>query len=59
VAWRTYAGATSGTLSAGATTDWADFETAVTVSSAGPYFQMAALDAASHELGRSDVVKAA
>jgi len=32
---------------------------AVTVSSAGPYFQMAALDAASHELGRSDVVKAA
>jgi hypothetical protein len=58
VAWRVFAGAMSSALSAAATADWADFETALTVNSAGPYFQVAALDGAGHELGRSDTVKA-
>ena len=58
VAWRVFAGATSSALSAAATADWADFETALTVNSAGPYFQVAALDSAGRELGRSDLVKA-
>ncbi len=58
VAWRVFAGATSSALSATATADWADFETAVTVNSAGPYFQVAALDSAGRALGRSEVVKA-
>jgi hypothetical protein len=57
VAWRVFAGATSSALSAAATADWADFETALTVNSAGPYFQAAALDRAGRQLGRSDVVK--
>jgi hypothetical protein len=58
VAWRVFAGATSSALSVVATADWADFETALTVNSAGPYFQVAALDSGGHELGRSDTVKA-
>ena len=58
VAWRAFAGAKSSTLLAAATADWADFETAVTVNNAGPYFQVAALDSAGCELGRSDTVKA-
>ena len=58
VAWRVFAGATSSALSAAATADWADFETALTVNSAGPYFQVAALDSAGRQLGRSDMVKA-
>jgi len=58
VAWRVFAGATSSALSAAATADWADFETAVTVNNAGPYFQVAALDKAGRELGSSDMVKA-
>jgi hypothetical protein len=57
-AWRVFAGATSSALSAAATAEWADFETALTVNSAGPYFQVAALDTAGGELGRSDTVKA-
>ncbi|HTV10462.1 MAG TPA: arylsulfotransferase family protein [Acidimicrobiales bacterium] len=58
LAWRVFAGPTSSALSASATADWADFETAVTVNSAGPYFQVAALDSAGGELARSDVVRA-
>jgi hypothetical protein len=58
VAWRVFAGATSSALSVEATADWADFETALTVHSAGPYFQVAAVDSAGRELGRSDTVKA-
>jgi hypothetical protein len=57
VAWRAFAGATSGALSAAATADWAEFETALTVKRAGPYFQVAALDSSGRELGRSDTVK--
>jgi hypothetical protein len=57
VAWRAFAGATPGALSAAGTADWADFETALTVNSAGPYFQVAALDTAGRELGRSNTVK--
>ncbi len=58
VAWRVFAGPTSNALSAAATADWADFETAVTVRSSGPYFQVAALDNAGRELARSGTVKA-
>ncbi len=58
VAWRVFAGALSSSLLATATADWADFETAVALNSPGPYFQVAALDGAGHELGRSEVVKA-
>ncbi|HTW07438.1 MAG TPA: arylsulfotransferase family protein [Acidimicrobiales bacterium] len=58
VAWRAFAGATSSALSAATTTDWADFETAMSVNNAGPYFQVAALDSAGSELGRSEVVRA-
>jgi len=57
VAWRAFAGATSSSLSAAGTAEWAEFETALTVESAGPYFQVAALDSAGRELGRSDTVK--
>ncbi len=57
-AWRVFAGASSSGLSAAATADWADFETAVAVPSPGPYFQVAALDTAGRELARSDVVQA-
>jgi hypothetical protein len=57
VAWRVFAGATSSALSATATADWAEFETALTVNSAGPYFQVAALDNAGRELGRSETVQ--
>jgi hypothetical protein len=58
VAWRVFAGTTSSALLAAATADWANFETAVAVSSAGPSFQVAALDGAGREIGRSEVVKA-
>jgi len=58
VAWRVFAGATSSALSAAATADWAEFETALTVDNAGPYFQVAALDSTGRELGRSDTVQA-
>jgi hypothetical protein len=57
VAWRAFAGATSSSLSAAGTADWAEFETALTVDSAGPYFQVAALDSAGRELARSGTVK--
>lgn len=57
VAWRVFSGAKSIALSPTATADWSDFETAVATHTAGPYFQVAALDSAGHELGRSSVVK--
>ena len=44
MAWRVFAGTTSTSLSPDATADWAEFETAMTTHSAGPYFQVAALD---------------
>ncbi|HTW10264.1 MAG TPA: arylsulfotransferase family protein [Acidimicrobiales bacterium] len=58
MAWRVFAGTASTSLSSDVTADWAEFETAVTTHSAGPYFQVAALDSGGRELGRSDVVKA-
>lgn len=56
VAWRVLAGPKPGELSSSTTTEWADFETAVPVNNAGPYFQVVALDGAGRELGSSDLV---
>ena len=56
-AWRVLAGAHESHLAAQATQGWADFETAVSVNSDGPYFQVVALDGAGRELGSSEMVK--
>ena len=56
-AWRVLAGAHESHLVAQATQGWADLETAVSVNSDGPYFQVVALDGAGRELGSSEMVK--
>ena len=56
-AWRVLAGADEGHLGTQATQSWTEFETAVTVNSYGPYFQVVALDGAGRELGSSETVR--
>jgi hypothetical protein len=58
VAWRVLAGKHQSQLAAVADAEWSDFETAVSVDSRGPYFQVVALDRGGHEIGRSAVVTA-
>ncbi len=57
-AWRVLAGTREDQLTGVATAEWAGFETAVAISSTGPYFQVVALDSAGREIGHSEVVKA-
>ena len=45
-------------LSLLAAADWADFETAISVSSAGPYFQVLAMDSEGRQIDSSEVVAA-
>jgi Arylsulfotransferase (ASST) len=58
VAWRVLAGKRQSPLAAVAYAEWTDFETAVSVDSRGPYFQVVALDRSGQEIGRSVVVTA-
>lgn len=57
--WRVLAGPSRQALVPVATAQWSDFETAVTVSSGGPYFQVVALDGSGAEIGSSEIVTAA
>ncbi len=51
--WRVYAGASRSALSYVAQMPFSGFETAISTSSAGPYFSVQALDAQGHVLGTS------
>lgn len=55
--WQVYAGSKSSKLSLVAVANKSGFETSIPVSSAGPYFQVRALDANGNVLGKSQVVK--
>ncbi len=54
--WTVHAGNSISSMSQVGSVPRADFETAVQVSSTGPYFRVQALDSAGHLLGRSQIV---
>ncbi len=56
-AWEVLGGP-AGQLAPLASADWADFETAISVNSTGPYFQVLALDRAGSKIGSSEVLAA-
>jgi Arylsulfotransferase (ASST) len=56
-AWQVLGGART-SLSPLAVADWANFETAISVNSTGPYFQVVAIDSEGRPVGRSEVVAA-
>jgi Arylsulfotransferase (ASST) len=56
-AWQVLGGP-AGRLTPLALADWADFETAISVNSTGPHFQVIALDRAGNKLGSSEVLAA-
>ena len=51
-------GGPAGQLKSLALADWADFETAITVNSSGPHFQVIAMDRTGNKIGSSEVVAA-
>jgi hypothetical protein len=57
--WAVSAGATPGVMTSVASTGKSGFETAIRVDNAGPYYRVAALDAAGNVLGQSAVVGSA
>ncbi len=56
-AWEVLGGP-AGQLTPLALADWADFETAISVNSTGPYLQVIALDRAGNRIGSSEVLAA-
>jgi Arylsulfotransferase (ASST) len=56
-AWEVLGGP-AGQLKQLALADWADFETAISVNSTGPHFQVLALDRAGNKIGSSEVLAA-
>ena len=56
-AWEVHAGP-AGQMTPVALGDWADFETAISVNSSGPHFQVMALDRSGKQIGSSEVLTA-
>ncbi len=56
-AWEVLGGP-AGQLTPLALADWAGFETAISVNSTGPHFQVVALDGAGNRIGSSEVLAA-
>jgi hypothetical protein len=56
--WRVLSGDAEGSLSAGPTVEWSDFETEIALPAAAKFVQVEALDASGKVIGRSKVVAA-